>query len=125
MGKHNNYTNYRNMRNNEPAKEEVVEEVVEVVEETVDAEPVEEVVEEVVEEKAVEEKVESDSTIGVVNCTRLNVRVAPNTTATVVCEVTKLSELRINETNSTDDWYNVITASGVSGYCMKAFVTVK
>lgn len=113
MGKHNNYTNYHKMRNNEPAKEEVVEEVV-------DAEPVAEEVT----EKAVEDT-KAAPVIGVVNCTRLNVRVAPNTTATVACVVTKLSELEINEASSTEDWYNVITASGVSGYCMKAFVTVK
>lgn len=61
----------------------------------------------------------------VVNCKKLNIRVAPDKTAAVVKEVEKGVELMIDPSDSTDDFYKVCTESGVEGYCMKLFVAVK
>lgn len=60
-------------------------------------------------------------------CTRLNVRKEPSThpTARIATVVTSGSELRIDLEKSTEDWYKVTTESGVEGFCMKQFVTVK
>lgn len=59
----------------------------------------------------------------VTNCTRLNVRVAPNPNATVVCVLDANSELEIDYDNSTAEWYSVCTAAGIKGYCMRKFIT--
>lgn len=61
----------------------------------------------------------------VVNCTSLNVRVLPCPEASIVTVVTCLTEMIIDEQESTDDFYKVCTASGVEGFCMKKFIAVK
>lgn len=67
-----------------------------------------------------------ETVIGVVtDCLSLNIRKVPSKTANIVGTVTALSELKIDEDESTDDWFAVCTASGVSGFCMKKFVAVR
>lgn len=67
-----------------------------------------------------------EPTIGVVtNCSRLNIRRKPDVNSGVVCVVNALSELMIEESQSTVDWYRVCTESGMEGYCMKKFVSTK
>lgn len=76
-------------------------------------------------EKPVEQpKQELIQVIGHVNVNRLNVRKEPNIKADIICEVTSGSELMIEETESTKEWFKVYTASGVEGYCMKKFVDI-
>ena len=58
----------------------------------------------------------------VVNCAKLNVRANPSATAEIVCVLTVGSEIEINISKSTDEWFNVYTAAGVEGYCMRKFV---
>jgi hypothetical protein len=58
----------------------------------------------------------------VVNCAKLNVRANPSITAEIVCVLTAGSEIEINISKSTDEWFNVYTAAGVEGYCMRKFV---
>lgn len=69
---------------------------------------------------------ESEPTVtGVVTgCGKLNIRKEPNTSATILCEVTLKSELVIDPDKSTDDWYSVCTPAGVEGFCMKKFVAL-
>ena len=63
--------------------------------------------------------------IGVVaNCAKLNVREKATTNADIVCELTAGSEVMIDESKSTNDFYKICTASGVEGFCMKKFITV-
>lgn len=123
MAKHKNYHNYNNYSNN-------------VKTETVETEVTEEVKENVVEikENAVEESttVEPETvvtpesikpTIGtVVDCPRLRVRAAASTNADVLCEIESGSEVTIDETKSTKDFYAVCTSAGVEGFCMKKFI---
>lgn len=65
------------------------------------------------------------TTTGVVfGCSKLNVRVEPETTADIACIIDANSEVKIDRANSTKDWFKVTTASGVDGYCMRKFVKI-
>ena len=131
MSKHNNYRNYQNYSNNKPQVEqpEVVEEVV--VTEPEIKEEVAEAVEEVIEPVQVAEPAPAPApkkarpVKGIVsNCNTLRVRKAPNTDATVLAIIEVNSEVRVDKSQSTDDFYKVCTATGVEGYCMKKFITL-
>lgn len=109
-----NKKNY-NKISTERAKAEVVSEVEEVS--MVEAEPVEEVV--------------RPNPIGsVCNCEKLNVRSKANVNSDVVCVINKGSEVEIDESKSTKDFYavtvsNIVKKTSVSGFCMKKYITVK
>lgn len=75
-------------------------------------------VEETVETVALPETVEGT----VVNCAKLNVRVAPDITSEVVGVLDAMSEIEINVAKSTDEWFHVCTAIGIEGYCMRKFI---
>ena len=96
---------------NQPVVEKKVEHVVE--------EP-EKIVPEV---ETVEESLKFVTGI-VTDCTKLNVREAPNSNAEVVCKIDCKSDVIIDEAESTDDFYKVCTAAGVEGFCMKRFITI-
>lgn len=57
-------------------------------------------------------------------CKKLNVRVAPAITGSIVCVVAEGTTLMIDERESTDEWFRVYTENGVEGYCMKTYVTI-
>lgn len=60
------------------------------------------------------------------NCKKLNVRSeAVKKTNNVLCIVSVGDRLSIDEKKSTNAWFYITTATGVSGYCMKEFVTVE
>lgn len=84
-------------------------------------------------EDEIDEIVESEVTvaetneicIGVVcDCDRLNVRKAPSRNAPVAAEIDVGTEVMIDPDNSTVGWYNICTASGIEGFCMKDFITI-
>lgn len=58
-------------------------------------------------------------------CTKLNVRKRPNATAEVVCVIDHDTEVEINLDKSTAKFYKICTATGVEGFCMKEFISVK
>lgn len=58
----------------------------------------------------------------VVGCARLNVRAEPDIDAEVVSVLNAQSEMQINVSKSTDEWFHVCTASGIEGYCMRKYV---
>ena len=124
MSKQHNYRNYSNPNNNVNPVTPAAEEVEEQVEETVVEETVEEVTEEAVEE-TVEETSEEDVILGLVTCTKLNVRKLPNPNGQVLCVITEGTEVQIDLDKSTIDWFKVCTNAGVSGYCMKKFIAVR
>lgn len=61
----------------------------------------------------------------VVDCTKLNIRMTPNKTATVIDVVDRGDQLVIDLDFSTDEWYSVTTETGVEGFCMKQYVAIK
>lgn len=106
------------------SKNKKILEDVEVFEDSlVDEQAPENVVETV--EESIEETPAASVTGVVTNCLKLNIRENPNTDSKVVCEVTMLDELMIDEEASTDEWFKVYTEMGVEGFCMKKYVAVK
>lgn len=128
MSKHN-YSQYS--KNTVNVDETVVEETPVMVEETpavVEETPVVDVIIEPVAEAETGKKKSkpAKSMTGIVSgCTKLNIRVKPNATATVLCVVDAKSELKIDESKTNKDWFAVCTSNGVEGYCMRKFVEVK
>lgn len=61
----------------------------------------------------------------VVDCAKLNVRVEPSVDGGVLCVLPVKTEITINVAKSTDEWFNICTANGVEGYCMKKFVDAR
>lgn len=110
-----------------PIDLEPVEAIVDdLVEETVDAVIEETIVEPVVEPEADEVVEEVKPTMGmVIDCVKLNIRERPRKSADVTCVVVTGTELEIDMSQSTAEWYSVCTATGVKGYCMKSFISVK
>lgn len=61
----------------------------------------------------------------VVNCLRLHVFDKPNVDSEIVCKLRYLTEIEVDLTSSTKDFYKVYTAIGAEGFCLKEFVTLK
>lgn len=128
MNKHN-YTNYNKpqvMSEPTPDAENVVApEVLEEIEEINPAEliPVKDVIEEFISAELDETPVAPLD--GVVTAAKLNVRKLPSANAAVVTILNQDAKVQIDTEASTADWYKVYTATGIDGYCMKKFITVK
>lgn len=121
MSKNKNYHNYKNYSNNKPQTEEVTPEVQE--ESTTDVNEETAPVQEEVTTASTPEPVKPTPTVGIVtSCPRLRVRAAASTNADVLCEIESGSEVTIDETKSTKDFYAVCTSAGVEGFCMKKFI---
>ena len=60
----------------------------------------------------------------VANCAKLNIREKPVIDADVVCVLDCGSEMEIDMSKSTINWFKVCTIVGVEGYCMRKFVNV-
>lgn len=58
-------------------------------------------------------------------CKKLNIRKEPNRESDVLDVVLEGSEVMIDESKSTDDFYKVYTESGLEGFCMKQYITVQ
>lgn len=61
----------------------------------------------------------------VVDCVKLNVRKDPDPDAEILGTLPVGSEVMIDESDSTDKFYNVCATSGFEGFCMKRFIEVK
>jgi uncharacterized protein YgiM (DUF1202 family) len=59
------------------------------------------------------------------DCYKLNVREEPTMESKVLCKLDKLSEVQVDKANSTRDFYKIVTATGVNGYCMKKYMSIK
>jgi len=68
---------------------------------------------------------EKNQITGVANCIRLHIHAEPSLDSEIVCKVRYLTELVIDETASTDEFYKVFIATGAEGYCEKDYVTIK
>lgn len=61
----------------------------------------------------------------VTDCIKLNIRKEPSLEATIIEEVSALTEVKIDKEASTEDWYAVQTELGKSGFCMKKYISTK
>lgn len=83
------------------------------------------VIEEEIEEEVEEEIEEPKDVIGfVANCSRLNVRKEASQNAAVIKIINRDAKVKIDEENSTEDFYKVQTG-GVVGFCMKEFIEIQ
>jgi uncharacterized protein YgiM (DUF1202 family) len=113
---------YNNAKSQEP--ETIVEPV---VEEPV-AEPAADVqmaIEGVAEPEVIAESDPDILSAIVVGCAKLNVREEPSPRATVVAIIDASNEVVINEDESFGNYYKVLTASGIEGYCIKDYLELK
>lgn len=83
------------------------------------------VVEELAEADSPVLKAVEDVKIGMVtDCKKLNVRKNPSADADIICELLKLAEVMISDSESTDEFYKINTDSGIEGFCMKKYIAV-
>ena len=116
-----NYTNYS--KKNENVEPEIVEtSEVQVMQFSVpETEP-----EVKMEPETTTEAVPEIPKIGTVaNCAKLNVRIKPVAGAQVVSVIDAGTQVEIDESKSTDEWYKVLIPAVNEGYCMRKFVTVQ
>ena len=106
-------TNYNAMskQNNEDLENQVQEPDTVNVPATPDPEPE-------VEESTVEFGFVSD-------CAKLNVRKEPDVKAEVICVIDNNTEVYVDMSESTEDFYKVCGESGFEGYCMKKYITIE
>ena len=92
-----------------------------VVDETITPIPVE------VDEPVVVEAVTEPKTFTgvVIDCRKLNVREQMNTGAKILCDLPVSSEVQVCAEEHHDEWYHVFTASGIEGFCMKKYISIK
>lgn len=74
----------------------------------------------------VTELTEENTCIGVVTeCIRLRVREMPDASKeNTIAVLTLADEVLVDLDHSTSDFYKVITAAGLEGYCMKKFINI-
>lgn len=96
----------------------------EVIEETVaDQKEPEVAAEETVEESEVAEEDPVVFFRGIVaNCKLLNVREKADKDSKVLCVIKEGDEVQIKMSESLDNWYKVVTVTGIEGHCMKQYI---
>lgn len=60
----------------------------------------------------------------VVDCKNLNVRERPDGGAAVLGVIPAETELMVDESESTGEFYKILTASGLEGFCMKKYIMI-
>lgn len=61
----------------------------------------------------------------VVDCKNLNVRTQPDSDAEILGTIPADSEVLIDESESTSEFYKVCVVSGLEGFCMKKYIAVQ
>lgn len=79
---------------------------------------------EVVDELVVEPIVSAVARGIVKGCNMLNIRQTPSMTANVVDIIGEGTEVEVELTESTEDFYKICTAAGSEGYCMSTYVEI-
>lgn len=118
-------TNYNKMsKKHDKETEELLEKIDEIIPQAVEVEePVEEIVEEFIPEPEPEIIAEPVEGI-VVDCDQLYVRSEASVDSEPLGVIKRDTKVRIYESESTDDFYSVCTETGLTGFCMKKFISV-
>lgn len=98
--------------------EELLEKIDEIIPQAAE---VEEIVEEIIEESVPEPMLVEGI---VVDCSSLYVRSEPTVDSEPLGTIKCDTNVRIYESESTDDFYSVCTETGLEGFCMKKFISV-
>lgn len=83
-----------------------------------------ETIEEPVMESVEQSEQKHETLFGFVNCKMLNVRETPDIESEVLTVIHKNSEVMIDPSMSTDEFYSVCTETGIEGFCMRDFIEV-
>lgn len=78
-----------------------------------------------VEENQSPESVEEIEMGIVVDCDKLNVREEPNANSAVLSIIERSTEVMIDESESTDEFYKICTETSIEGFCMKKFIAIQ
>lgn len=63
--------------------------------------------------------------VGVVtNCNWCSVYAYPQIGSEIICRIPGLSEVEIDEDESTDDFYKIYTETSIEGFCAKKYIAV-
>lgn len=116
-------TNYNKIsKKHNKETEELLEKIDEIIPQAAEVEdPVEEIVEEIVEE-SVPEPMPVEGVVS--GCEKLYVRSEASTESEPLGVIKCDTNVRIYESESTDDFYSVCTETGLEGFCMKKFISV-
>lgn len=64
--------------------------------------------------------------LGVVtDCMRLSVLEEPDNESGVICRVDALSEVIVDDSESTEMFYKICTPAGAEGFCPKRFIAIR
>lgn len=77
-----------------------------------------------VDELVVEPIVSAVAVGKVKGCNMLNIRQKPSATANVVDIIGEGTEVEVELTESTEDFYKICTAAGSEGYCMTKYIEI-
>lgn len=112
-------TNYNKMsKKHDKETEELLEKIDEIIPQVAEAE-------ELVAEPSVESTPEPMPIEGVVSgCNQLYVRSEASTESEPLGIIKCDTNVRIYESESTDDFYSVCTETGLEGFCMKKFISI-
>lgn len=61
----------------------------------------------------------------VTDCMRLSVLEEPDDDSEVICRIDALSEVIVDESESTELFYKVCTSAGAEGFCPKKFIAIR
>lgn len=119
MSHNRNYTNFskhfKNNNQNEIKREPITE-----FEELTDEE-----INELNETDVIDVNVEETTEGYITNCKKLYVREKADKNSDHLCIIGESDKVLIDLEKSTEDFYKVCTTSGVEGYCMKKFISIK
>lgn len=59
------------------------------------------------------------------NCVNLRIRQDPRDNGLILGQIPYGTEVMVDQSNSTDDFYSVVTESGIEGYCMRQFIEIQ
>ena len=61
----------------------------------------------------------------VINCNNLNIRKHPDLNSDIICAIKRSTEVMIDDSEYTEDFYKICTVSGIEGFCMKQYIEVR
>lgn len=61
----------------------------------------------------------------VIDCSSLNIRAKSSINSEIIATVKAGTKLLINEDESIGEWYKVCTETGIEGFCMRKYVSIR